>query len=116
MKWVGMLRTWLVGPDLNAVAEDIAAQYRNAVWHRVQHRVGGLPLAEARGYVRIKAAALVQEAVDQRLTEDQSIRTSAAGYLSQLTMEAVLRQAVLDVVHARQRVQQAVAPELRRAA
>ena len=102
MDWLGTLRTWLVGPDLNAIAEQIAVERRGAVWQRVHHRVAHLALAEARGYVRIKAAKIVREAVARRLEDDRTIRAGTTAYLNQLTMEAVLRLAVLDLIHARQ--------------
>lgn len=116
MTWVEMLRRWIVGPDLDAIAENIALQRRSAVWQRVRHRVNELALAEARGYVRIKAAGLVQRAVEDHLRNDPSIRPDAVGHLCQLTMEAVLRQAIIDLMHARQLRKEQVAKPLRRAA
>ena len=116
MEWVGLLRKWLIGPDLDAVAEEIAAQRRSAVWQRIGHRAVGMPLAEARGYVRIKAASLVKQAVAERVRRDSTIRKDSADYLLQLAMDAILRQAVLDLVHARTAEQAPQSQHLRRAA
>ena len=102
MEWVGMLRSWLVGPNLLAVAEEIAAQRRSDVWQRVQHRVGNMTLAEARGYVRVKATHMVAAAVQRRVQSDAAIGSDAAAHLKQLTMDAVLQQAVVDIMRARQ--------------
>ena len=102
MEWVGMLRTWLVGPNLLAVAEEIAAQRRSDVWQRIQHRVGNMALAEARGYVRIKATRLIAGAVQRRVQSDPSLGSDATHHLTQLTMDTVLQQAVVDIMRARQ--------------
>ena len=102
MELVGMLRSWLIGPDFDAIAEDIAAQRRSEVWQRIQHRVGHMALAEARGYVRVKATHLVNQAVDQRISTEGTLHSDSARHLQQLTVDAVLRQAVIDIMHARQ--------------
>lgn len=101
MELVGMLRSWLIGPDFDAIAEDIAAQRRSEVWQRIQHRVGNMALAEARGYVRVKATHLVNTAVAHRIRNEGTLHTDSARHLQQLTMDAVLRQAVIDIMHAR---------------
>ena len=110
MEWVGMLRTWLVGPNFDAVAEEIAAQRRSDVWQRIQHRVGDMALAEARGYVRVKATNLIGAAVEQRIRNDATIPSDAAGHIKQLAMDAVLRQAVVDIMRVRQTAEVEHAP------
>ena len=116
MEWLAKLRTLLVGPDLEAVAREIAAQRRTSVWQRVHHRVEGMALAEARGYVRVKTSSLVRQAVEERITNDRHIRAAAAKHLQQLTMEAVLCQAIVDLLNARQLQQTQPATPVRIAA
>ena len=116
MEWVGMLRTWLVGPNYDAIADQIAAEKRSDVWQRIQHRVGEMALAEARGYVRVKATQLVSRAVQQRIDADPAIDVDAADHLKQLTIDAVLRQAVIDIMRSRQPVEIAPAATYRKAA
>ena len=116
MEWVSALRTWLVGPNFDAIAEDIAAQKRNDVWQRIQHRVGEMALAEARGYVRIKAKHIVSRAVEQRIQLDPAVDSHDAKHLQHLAMDAVLRQAVIDIMRMRQPVETAPAASYRRAA
>jgi hypothetical protein len=101
MDWLKNLRSWLLGPDLSALAEQIAIRCRTAVWQRIEQRVHGLSLAEARGYVRVKAAHIIRQHVDQVMQSDESVRPAARPQLEELAMEAVLRQAILDVLHAR---------------
>lgn len=116
MEWVGMLRTWLVGPNFDAIAQEIAAERRSDIWQRIQHRVGSMALAEARGYVRVKATHLVGQAVEQRVCLEGRLAKDAATHLKHLTMEAVLRQAVIDIMHARQAAEREAASSYRRAA
>ena len=115
MEWVGMLRTWLVGPNFDAIAEEIAAQKRSDVWQRIQHSVGQMALAEARGYVRVKATSLVGQAVDQRVREEPTLQPSA-GHLKQIAMDAVLRQAVVDIMRSQRNADLQQQPAYRRAA
>ncbi|MCA9270927.1 MAG: hypothetical protein KDA41_20745 [Planctomycetales bacterium] len=100
MHWLGILRSWLTGPDLAAAAEQIAIRNRTAVWQRIQHRAGELGLAEARGYVRVKASQLVRAAVDRELDVHGSTHEAQRSQLEQLAMEAVLRLAVMDTMNA----------------
>lgn len=115
MEWVGMLRTWLVGPNFDAIAEEIAAQKRSDVWQRIQHNVGEMALAEARGYVRVKATNLIDQAVDQRVREEPTLGPSAS-HLKQIAMDAVLRQAVVDIMRSQRNVEIKHEPMYRRAA
>lgn len=115
MDWVGTLRNWLIGPDMAGIAEQIAQRVRTEVWRRVEHRVRGLRLAEARGYVRVKTARVVREAVDQTVRSNAGIQPGRQIDLEHLVMEAVLRQAVLDLINARQLANETVVP-LRKAA
>jgi hypothetical protein len=101
MDWLKNLQLWLLGPDLSALAEQIAIRSRTAVWQRIEQRVHGLSLAEARGYVRVRAAHVVRQQVDQILETDAAVRPAVRPQLEELAMEAVLRQAILDVLHAR---------------
>ena len=107
MDWLGVLRSWLIGPDLDAIAEQVAGQIRTDVWRRVEHRVRGLRLAEARGYVRVKTAHVVRRAV-----ADAADATAISGTrridLEHMVTEAVLRQAVVDLINARQLESEAV--------
>jgi hypothetical protein len=101
MDWLKNLRSWLLGPDLSLLAEQIAIRCRTAVWQRIEHRMHGLSLAEARGYVRVKAAQVIRQQVDRIMESDEAVRPAVRPQLEELAMEAVLRQAILDVLHAR---------------
>ena len=55
-------------PDL--LAEKVASRSRRAVWDRVSHRMHALSGAEARGYVRARAAAIVEDETDRLIAEE----------------------------------------------
>lgn len=116
MQWVEKLRAWLVGPDLDAVAESIAADCRCAVWQRIHQRALGLTLAEARGYVRIRAGHVVKSAVADRLRADRTLQGRRVEEVHRRTMDAILRQATLDLISAQRAIQPPHTHELRRAA
>ena len=55
-------------PEL--LADRIASRSRQRVWDRVSHRMYALTGAEARGYVRARAAAIVEEETDRLIAEE----------------------------------------------
>ena len=72
MLWPPRLLTWLI-PDRHVqLAERVAGRSRLAVWNRVASRAGTLAAAEARGYVRARAIAIVQAETD-RLIEQEGL-------------------------------------------
>ena len=67
-----MLARWLVTDKVGAFAERITARSRQAVWRRVAERIATLGTAEARGYVRARAAAVVYEEMDKLIQQEGS--------------------------------------------
>ncbi len=63
---------WLVTDKVSEFAERIAARSRQAVWQRVWQRVGTLGQAEARGYIRARAAAIIQQETDRLISQEGS--------------------------------------------
>lgn len=110
MDLLGMLRSWLGLTDLSSVAAEIAARCRTAAWERVRQKAHGMSLAEARGYVRVRVAHLVREEVEATIRQSHHPAPSSRMQLEELAMEAVLRQAILDLLNAR-RIAHAVATQ-----
>jgi len=97
------LRTMMMGDQQRALAEQIARDCQAMVWSRVGRRAPLMSLAEARGYVRARAALVVHEAVDRELElrGSQGWRHDPVGLLDETTNEVirlVLKQ-VLDTRH-----------------
>ena len=55
-------------PEL--LADKIASRSRLGVWDRVSHRMHTLTGAEARGYIRARAAAIVEDETDRLIAEE----------------------------------------------
>jgi hypothetical protein len=55
-------------PDL--LADKVASRSRRAVWDRVSHRMHALGGAEARGYARARAAAVIEQETDRLIAEE----------------------------------------------
>ena len=51
-------------PKISELAIDLAERCRDDVWDKVWRRVPAMELAEARGYVRARAAIVVSHLVD----------------------------------------------------
>ena len=55
-------------PEL--LADKAAARSRQRVWDRVAHRMHRLTGSEARGYIRVRALAIVEEETDRLIAEE----------------------------------------------
>jgi hypothetical protein len=96
-----MFRSWLGLTDISAIAAEIAGRCRTIVWERVRQKAHGMSLAEARGYVRVRVAHIVREEVDTAMRQSHQIEARLRTHLEEMAMEAVLRQAILDLLNAR---------------
>lgn len=96
---------------LRALAADAARRCETAVWQHVGSRASSMPLAEARGYVRARGAAIVRRQVDLvLLSRPQLAEASRARITTEALDLAVVR--AIEVLRTRSAVQ----PVLRRAA
>lgn len=100
MDLIGMLRKFFGAADHSDIAAEIAARCRTGAWERVRSKTQSMSLAEARGYVRVRVAHLVREEVDVTIRQSHLAPTSRT-HLEEMAMEAVLRQAILDLLNAR---------------
>ncbi len=73
MLWPARITRWLVSDRLVEMAERVSGRSRLAVWQRVADRLHCLEPVEARGYIRVRAIAIV-EAETNRLVEQEGPR------------------------------------------
>lgn len=115
MNFRAILRKLVAWPDLTGMSQEIVARCRAAVWQRIQHQVQDFATAEARGYIRVRAASLVREEVNHAISR-HNLAAKLHGHLYQLSLDHVVRQAMIDVADTRRRSQQPTEVPLRRAA
>jgi len=75
MLWPQRITQWLVSDRLAEMAERVAGRSRLAVWQRVADKLVVLGPTEARGYVRVRAVAVVHAETD-RLIAQEGFRVS----------------------------------------
>jgi hypothetical protein len=73
MLWPARITQWLISDRLAEMAERVSGRSRLAVWQRVADRLSHLEAVEARGYVRVRAIAIVQ-AETSRLIDQEGQR------------------------------------------
>lgn len=55
-------------PEL--LGDKVASRSRSAVWERVSHRMHTLQGAEARGYIRARALAVIEQETNRLISEE----------------------------------------------
>ena len=70
MLWSQRIAQWLVSDRVTEMAERVAGRSRMAVWQRVVDRAGALAAAESRGYIRARAASVVQAEMDRLIEQE----------------------------------------------
>jgi hypothetical protein len=61
---------WFIVDKVAHLAERIAGRSRLATYQRVCERLGSLDSAEARGYIRARAAAVVSQETDKLISQE----------------------------------------------
>jgi hypothetical protein len=88
---------WLVTDKVAQFAERIAGRSRLATYQRVCERLYSLEAAEARGYVRARAAAIVIEEADKLIAQEGAVasrlRTKLISTALDSLVTAILQQA-----------------------
>jgi len=65
--WLMFLFPWHQSGLVAQAGGEVARQCQTDLWRRVGRRIGGMSIAEVRGYVRAMAAEYVAAEVDQAL-------------------------------------------------
>lgn len=87
-----LLAHWFVTDKVTELAERIAARSRQAVWQRVWQRVSTLSPAEARGYIRARAASIVKQETERLIAQEGSPAEAIREKLIVAASEAVIAQ------------------------
>jgi hypothetical protein len=88
-----MIAQWLGADLVGDMAERVASRGRMAVWQRVMHRLPALGPTEARGYLRARAAAVVQHET-ARLIEQEG---ASIARLRPAIEEAAIQQLIRTI-------------------
>jgi hypothetical protein len=72
---INFVARWLGTELVNDMADRVAGRSRLAVWQRVMHRLPTLGGTEGRGYLRARAAAIIQQETD-RLSEQEGAKVA----------------------------------------
>lgn len=95
---------WFLRNDLlREMADEIAERCRDAVRQHVWSRGVTMPAAEARGYVRVRAKKLAQQAMDQVLAQQDSLSRGQREVLFQMTMQRLIAVTTKDLARERRR-------------
>lgn len=95
MRWLDTLLGRLHRSSLLAqVADEIAAACLEPVCCRVQAHAASMSAAEARGYIRARAAAVVDPGVETAIAGRQQLRGSDRESLIQLVTQRLIRDVV----------------------
>lgn len=97
---------WLFGrrhaERVRTLADQLARECVSGVWARVYRRAPAMSLAEARGYVRARAASVVHSAVDRELARrGQHVWRPEPTLLVTATTDAVVRLVLKQVLDTR---------------
>ena len=96
-----LLAHWFVTDKVTELAERIAARSRQAIWQRVWQRVGTLGPAEARGYIRARAAAIVHQETDRLIAQEGPRASELRDKLIAAATETVIAQLLGQSRHTR---------------
>jgi len=94
-----LLSGWLTKDTVAELAERVAGRSRQSVWQRIQHRINTLPAAEARGYIRARSAAVIEDEIDRLIEQEGPKAAGNRDRISALASE-MLMQSILTTTHA----------------
>jgi hypothetical protein len=93
---------WLFGrrasDTLSRLAAKVAHESHRAVWNRVSHRVLGMRLNEARGYVRARAASCILAEADAVLRHHPDLNERQRADLVARATDHVVGLVIRDVL------------------
>jgi hypothetical protein len=80
------------------LAGEIARRSRQDVWHRVHHRIGPMSLAEARGYIRARAAEIVHDQTQAAMEQPSGVPARYRERLLDEATELVIQFVLADLL------------------
>ena len=91
-----LVNGWKVQQALRGAADVPAQTAVDPVRRRLGAPMATMGVAEARGYVRARAALVIQRSVDAHLARDQQLPRTARTELVRLTSDRVVRLVLRD--------------------
>lgn len=91
-----VIRNWWQSPtprELDALVKVIVERCEPAVWERASDRARGMSPAEARGYIRARAAAVVELQVERAL----ALRSISEPQLREMLLDCVKNDVVRKI-------------------
>jgi hypothetical protein len=96
--WTGLGMGTFSGAAQQQLVDRLASHSLDAVWQRTYQRAGGMRLAEARGYIRARAAAVVSDQVDAELQRGAVAQAIGRPELLERVTEAVISLTIRELV------------------
>jgi hypothetical protein len=93
MSFFAMLRSLVSGRDLESEAVGLADAVENQLWKLMERRAGSLSRHEIRGYVRARAARVLDAEIGQRQLPAKSVVALRLLVLAELTSRLQLKLA-----------------------
>ena len=98
---------WIDAPIISQAAGEVARECREPLWRHIHRRVGGMSLAQARGYIRAVAPDFVCDEVDTVLSRRRASRyirprvidLAVEGVLDLLADDILFAQSPRDALH-----------------
>ena len=97
-KWLQLLRDRTMLRQTKRQALAIANESQQAVWHRVQNSIYTMPIAEARGYVRARSAAVIREHTAQLLGKRHRFSERMVVKMQRLATEQVIHLILVQLL------------------
>ena len=90
------LRRLLTHDHLNGLVDRVTGRAQNAVWRRVCDRVPGMSIHEARGYIRARAAAVIDREMSILAAEEPTLSPREKAELQMVVRHRLVRRLLLE--------------------
>ena len=86
---------------LSSLSDRIATRSQHAVWQRVRQRVTSMSSHQAQGYIRVRAASVIEREVGIAVAEEPDVDAHYWPFIVQAVRRRVVRRALADAVRLR---------------
>jgi hypothetical protein len=83
---------------LLSLIDRVTARAQTPVWQRVQDRLPSLGVHEARGYIRARAALVIEQEMAIALAEEPSMRPPQVQLVAQTVRHRVVRRLLFETL------------------
>ena len=99
-----LIAQWLGGDLVGDMAERVASRGRMAVWQRVMQRLPSLGPTEGRGYLRARAAAVVQHETTKLIEQEGASVARLRPAIEDAAVEQLIRMITAQLEQRRMQV------------